>query len=155
MGTCRARTGTAATLTATGTRPALRTGTATTLTATGARHTLGVREWVVARTRCTGTTRCLTRQTAGPHSGRIEAFDPILQRLVRHPVPAAVTADDSAARSYGWALSGVRNQSGQFAARLDYRLTVRKADGQAWLTARAQGYENTMQGQGRCMTPDR
>lgn len=96
----------------------------------------------------------LTRQTSGPHSGRIEAFDPILQRLVRHPVPAAVTADDSAARSYGWALSGVRNQSGQFAARLDYRLTVRKADGQAWLTARAQGYENTMQGQGRCMTPD-
>lgn len=96
----------------------------------------------------------LTRQISGPHSGRIEVFDPILQRLVRHPVPAAVTADDSAARSYGWALSGVRNQSGQYAARLDYRLTVRKADGQAWLTARAQGYENTMQGHGRCMTPE-
>lgn len=96
----------------------------------------------------------LTRQTAGAHRGRIEVFDPILQQLVRHPVPAAVTADDSAARSYGWALSGVRNQSGQYAARLDYRLTVRKADGHAWLTARAQGYENTMQGQGRCMSPE-
>lgn len=96
----------------------------------------------------------LTRQTSGPHRGRIEVFDPILQRLVRHPIPAAVTADDSATRSYGWALAGVRNQSGQYAAQLDYRLTVRKADGQAWLTARAQGYENTMQGQGRCGTPD-
>ncbi|MTH34906.1 hypothetical protein GL279_09875 [Paracoccus limosus] len=95
----------------------------------------------------------LTRQTAGPHSGRIEVFDPILQRLVRRPVPASVTADDAAARSYGWALSGVRNQSGQYAARLDYRLTVRKVDGHAWLTVSAQGYENTMQGQGNCMSP--
>jgi hypothetical protein len=94
-----------------------------------------------------------TRQVAGPRTGRIEVFDPILQRLVRRPVPASVTADDAAARSYGWALSGVRNQSGQYAARLDYRLTVRKVDGHAWLTVSAQGYENTMQGQGNCMSP--
>lgn len=96
----------------------------------------------------------LTRQTSGPHSGRIEVFDPILQRLVRRPVAATVTADGAEGRSYGWALSGVRNQSGQYAERLDYRLTVRKSDGQAWLTAHAAGYENTMQGQGRCMTPE-
>lgn len=95
----------------------------------------------------------LTRQTAGPHSGRIEVFDPILQNLVGRPVAAQVTADDGASRSYGWALSGVRNGSGQYAARLDYRLTVSKSDGAAQVTAVAEGYDNIMHGQGRCLSP--
>ena len=95
----------------------------------------------------------LTRQTAGPHSGRIEVFDPILQNLVGRPVAAQVTADDGASRSYGWALSGVRNGSGQYAARLDYRLTVSKSDGAAHVTAVAEGYDNIMHGQGRCLSP--
>ena len=95
----------------------------------------------------------LTRQTAGPHSGRIEVFDPILQNLVGRPVAAQVTADDGASLSYGWALSGVRNGSGQYAARLDYRLTVSKSDGAAQVTAVAEGYDNIMHGQGRCLSP--
>ncbi|MFJ1293183.1 hypothetical protein ACEPPZ_14035 [Paracoccus yeei] len=95
----------------------------------------------------------LTRQTAGPHSGRIEVFDPILQNLVGRPVAAQVTVDDGASRSYGWALSGVRNGSGQYAARLDYRLTVSKSDGAAQVTAVAEGYDNIMHGQGRCLSP--
>ena len=95
----------------------------------------------------------MTRQTAGPNSGRIEVYDPILQSLVRRPVQAVITADDAQSRSYGWALGGVRNQSGQYAARLDYRLTVRKSDGDARLTVVAAGYENTMLGLGRCASP--
>lgn len=94
----------------------------------------------------------LTRQTVGPNAGRIEVFDPILQNLVRRPVPAVVTADDGRGRSYGWALAKVRNQSGQYTERLDYRLTVRRSDGAAWITATAAGFENTMHGRGRCVT---
>lgn len=91
-----------------------------------------------------------TRQTTGPNAGRIEVFDPILQTLVHRPVPAVVTADDGKGRSYGWALANVRNQSGQRTARLDYRLTVRRSDGAAWLSVTAAGFDNTMQGRGRC-----
>ena len=95
----------------------------------------------------------VTRQIAGPHTGRIEVYDPILQQLVRRPVQAVITADTRDSRSYGWALAGVRNQSGQFAQRLDYRLTVRKSDGTAQMVVTAQGYDNEMRGQGRCMSP--
>ena len=97
----------------------------------------------------------LTRQTAGPHAGRVEVFDPILQRLVGRPIEARVTADGRRERSYGWALAGVRNQSGQRTERLDYRLVVRKSDGSASLTVTALGYDNTMTGSGACGSPPR
>ncbi|SMO37976.1 hypothetical protein [Paracoccus laeviglucosivorans] len=96
----------------------------------------------------------MTRQVSGPHAGRIEVFDPILQNLVRRPIQAVVTADGRRSITYGWALAGVRNQSGQYAERLDYRLSVRKSDGTAQMTVIAAGYENTMRGEGRCMTPE-
>ncbi|MFT4014624.1 MAG: hypothetical protein QM682_14765 [Paracoccus sp. (in: a-proteobacteria)] len=95
----------------------------------------------------------VTRQTAGAHAGRIEVFDPILQTLVRRPVAAVITAEDRRSRSYGWALGNVSNESGQYTDRLDYRLTLRKSDGAAWISVTAAGYENRMQGQGRCASP--
>ncbi|WP_028713110.1 MULTISPECIES: hypothetical protein [unclassified Paracoccus (in: a-proteobacteria)] len=95
----------------------------------------------------------LTRQTSGPRQGRIEVFDPILQNLLGRPIEARITADDRSSRSYGWALAGVRNASGQRTERLDYRLTVRKSDGAASVTAVAQGYDNVMTGTGVCGSP--
>lgn len=94
----------------------------------------------------------MTRQVSGPQTGRIEVFDPILKDLVRRPIAAVVTGEDRRTRSYGWALAGVRNKSGQYAQRLDFRLTVSKSDGAAQMVVVAAGYENTMRGQGRCMT---
>ena len=94
-----------------------------------------------------------TRQVAGPRAGRIEVFDPVLQNLVGHPIQAQIVADDRNSRSYGWALAGVRNAAGQRTERLDYRLTVRKADGTAQMTATARGYDNTMTGTGICGSP--
>lgn len=94
-----------------------------------------------------------TRQTRGLNAGRIEVFDPILQNLVRRPVAAVVTADDGKARTYGWALGNVRNQSGQSTERLDFRLTVRRVDGVARITVTAAGFDNAMQGRGRCVMP--
>ncbi len=95
----------------------------------------------------------LTRQTSGPHAGRIEVFDPILKNLLGRPIEAKVTADQRDSRSYGWALAGVKNQSGQRTERLDYRLTVSRSSGRATLTAVALGYDNTMTGTGICGTP--
>jgi len=94
-----------------------------------------------------------TRQNAGPHAGRIEVYDPVLQKLVRHPIKAVVTVDDAKGRTYGWALGRVRNNSGQRTERLDYRLRVSKSDGTAELLVTAQGYQNTMRGVGECATP--
>lgn len=96
----------------------------------------------------------LTRQTSGPHQGRIEVFDPILKNLLGHPIQAQITGDDRDSRSYGWALAGVRNATGQRTERLDYRLTVSKVDGRAQVTAVARGYDNTMTGSGICATPE-
>ena len=95
----------------------------------------------------------LTRQTAGPNTGRIEVFDMVLKTFVGRPIQARVTADTRDSRSYGWALAGVRNAAGQRTDRLDYRLTVAKADGRAQITATARGYDNTMTGSGRCGSP--
>ncbi|WP_199260790.1 hypothetical protein [Paracoccus binzhouensis] len=95
----------------------------------------------------------MTRQTSGPRQGRIEVFDPILQNLLGRPIEARITADDRRSRSYGWALAGVSNAAGQRTERLDYRLTVRKADGTASITAVAQGYDNVMTGTGVCGSP--
>lgn len=95
----------------------------------------------------------ITRQIAGPREGRIEVFDPILQRLVGQPIEARITAEDRRSRTYGWALAGVRNASGQRTERLDYRLTVQKADGTAQVTATALGYDNIMTGTGFCGSP--
>ncbi|MTH76524.1 hypothetical protein [Paracoccus aestuariivivens] len=95
-----------------------------------------------------------TRQDAGPHQGRIEVFDPILQKLVRRPIEAVVTVDTPLSRTYGWALGGVKNHSGQYTERLDYRLKVSKATGRADLQVKAQEYENVMRGNGRCVSPD-
>ncbi|SFO08274.1 hypothetical protein SAMN04244567_00767 [Paracoccus pantotrophus] len=95
----------------------------------------------------------MTRQTAGPRQGRIEVFDPILQRIVGQPIEARITADDRTSRSYGWALAGVRNASGQRTERLDFRLTVQKADGSARVTVTALGYDNIMTGTGACGSP--
>ncbi|UXU75332.1 MULTISPECIES: hypothetical protein [unclassified Paracoccus (in: a-proteobacteria)] len=92
----------------------------------------------------------LTRQVGGPRDGRIEVFDPILKALVGRPIVAGVVRDDAASRSYGWALAGVRNRSGQRTERLDYRLTVQKGDGAALLQATALGYDNVMTGRGVC-----
>lgn len=94
-----------------------------------------------------------TRQDQGANAGRIEVYDPILQRLVRRPIQAVVTADDRRGRTYGWALAKVRNQSGQYAERLDYRLSVGKSDGSAEMMVTAQGYQNIMLGRGQCITP--
>ena len=96
----------------------------------------------------------LTRQTSGPNAGRIEVFDPVLKTLVGRPIQAQITADTRESRSYGWALAGVRNAAGQRAERLDYRLTVDKADGRARVTAIAQGYDSNMTGSGVCASPD-
>ncbi|RDD72968.1 hypothetical protein [Paracoccus versutus] len=95
----------------------------------------------------------MTRQTSGPRQGRIEVFDPILQRILGQPIEARITADDRTSRTYGWALAGVRNASGQRTERLDYRLTVQKADGSALVTATALGYDNVMTGTGACGSP--
>ena len=97
----------------------------------------------------------LTRQVSGPHPGRIEVFDPILKSQLGRPIQAQVTADDRRARSYGWALAGVRNQSGQRTERLDFRLTVSKADGTANVSVTALGYDNVMTGRGVCGAPPR
>jgi hypothetical protein len=97
----------------------------------------------------------LTRQTSGPRQGRIEVFDPILRNLLGRPIQAQVTADDRGARSYGWALAGVRNQSGQRTERLDFRLTASKRDGAAEVTVTALGYDNVMVGHGVCGSPPR
>ncbi len=96
----------------------------------------------------------LTRQTSGPNAGRIEVFDAVLQNFVHRPIQAQITADNGQSRSYGWALAGVRNAAGQRTERLDYRLTVDKADGRARMTAIATGYENTMSGHGICASPE-
>lgn len=92
----------------------------------------------------------MTRHASGAETTRIEVYDPILQQLVRRPIKAVITQDGARARTYGWALAGVTNQSGQVAKRLDFRLTVRKSDGSAKMVVTAEGYENTMKGQGRC-----
>ncbi|WP_347265613.1 hypothetical protein [Paracoccus sp. (in: a-proteobacteria)] len=95
----------------------------------------------------------LTRQTSGPQRGRIEVFDPILQSLVGRPIEARVVADGSGSRTYGWALAGVRNQSGQRSERLDFRLTVQRPEGTARVTVTALGYDNLMTGSGVCGAP--
>lgn len=91
----------------------------------------------------------LTRQA----NGRIEVFDTILQALVGRPIEAKITADSRRLRTYGWALAGVRNEVGQRAERLDYRLTVTKPDARADMTIQAQGYDNTITGHGICGQP--
>lgn len=95
-----------------------------------------------------------TRQTGGPQAGRLEVFDPLLQTLVRHPIEARVTEDTARQRTYGWALAKVRNSAGQFTERMDFRLTVQKADGSAAIAVVAQGYDNVMRGRGRCAVPE-
>jgi len=94
-----------------------------------------------------------TRPSTGANAGRIEVFDPILKDLVHRPIRAVVTADDGRSRTYGWALARVRNHSGQYADRLDFRLTVGKSDGSASMAVSAQGYQNVMQGHGHCASP--
>lgn len=91
----------------------------------------------------------ITRQA----SGRIEVFDPILQALVGKPIAATVTSDTRREKTYGWALAGVRNASGQWAERLDYRLVVRKSDGDATIVMQAKDYDNTLIGSGVCGQP--
>lgn len=95
----------------------------------------------------------LTRQRSGPNAGRVEVFDPVLKSLLGHPIQAYVTADGARERRYGWALAGVRNQSGQRTERLDYRLILDKRDGSARIEATAQGYDNAMTGRGVCGSP--
>ena len=91
----------------------------------------------------------VTRQA----TGRIEVFDPILQALVGRPIKAEVTADSARERHYGWALAGVRNAVGQWTERLDFRLAVIKSDSRAILSVKAQGYDNTITGNGICGQP--
>lgn len=91
----------------------------------------------------------VTRQS----TGRIEVFDPILQALVGRPIKAEVTADSPRERHYGWALAGVRNAVGQWTERLDFRLAVIKSDSRAILSVKAQGYDNTITGNGICGQP--
>lgn len=91
----------------------------------------------------------ITRQ----ENGRIEVFDPILQQYVGHPIEAKVTADSRTERTYGWALGKVRNRSGQKTERLDFRLTVLKADATVVMTVQAQDFDNLITGYGFCSQP--
>ncbi len=91
----------------------------------------------------------LTRQ----QNGRIEVFDPILQTLVGKPIKAVITADNRRERSYGWALAGVTNASGQWSERIDFRLTLRKSDATARMVVTPKGYDNVITGQGICGNP--
>ncbi len=88
----------------------------------------------------------ITRQD----NGRIEAFDPILQSLVGKPIKAVVVSDTRRERVYGWALAGVRNASGQWAERIDFRLSLRKSDSSAVMTVTPAGYDNVITGEGIC-----
>lgn len=91
----------------------------------------------------------VTRQA----NGRIEVFDPILQTLVGKPIKAVIVADSRRERSYGWALAGVTNVSGQYSERIDFRLTVKKADSTARMTVTPEGYDNVITGDGLCGQP--
>ncbi|AGT09743.1 hypothetical protein [Paracoccus aminophilus] len=91
----------------------------------------------------------ITRQ----ENGRIEVFDPILQTLVGRPIKAVVVADSKKERSYGWALAGVRNAAGQWSERIDFRLTVTKADATAKMVVTPKGYDNVITGDGICGAP--
>ncbi len=91
----------------------------------------------------------VTRQA----NGRIEVFDPILQAYVGRPIKAVVTADDRRKRSYGWALGNVKNAAGQRAERVDFRLTLNKADSTATITVQAKDYDNLITGKGVCGSP--
>ena len=88
----------------------------------------------------------VTRQA----NNRIEVFDPILQTLVGKPILAVITADSAKSRSYGWALAGVRNASGQRAERIDFRLTVSKTTARAEMVVTPKGYDNVITGEGIC-----
>lgn len=91
----------------------------------------------------------LTRQ----HNGRIEVFDPILQSLVGKPIKAVVVQDNRRERTYGWALAGVRNASGQWSERIDFRLILRKSDATAQMEVTPKGYDNVITGRGICGNP--
>lgn len=91
----------------------------------------------------------LTRQ----ESGRVEVFDPILRALVGRPIEARVVADNRRERVYGWALAGVRNMNGQWADRMDFRLTLHKADSTATMVISVQDYDNVITGRGVCGQP--
>lgn len=86
-------------------------------------------------------------------NGRVEVFDPILQQLVGRPIKAFVVADSAGERSYAWALAGVRNRSGQWTERLDFQLTVTKANARGVMTVKAQDYDNVITGRGQCGQP--
>lgn len=91
----------------------------------------------------------VTRQA----NGRVEVFDTILQAIVGKPIQAQVVADSKRERTYGWALAGVRNAANQRAERMDFRLTVRKADASAKMVVTPKGYDNKIVGTGLCGTP--
>ncbi|MFD1882254.1 hypothetical protein [Paracoccus pacificus] len=84
-------------------------------------------------------------------NGRIVVQDPIIQYYQNAPIEARIVVDNTVRRTYAWSLRGTRDDTGQRATSLDYRLTIQKAGGAASLSVIPRGYDNSMQGRGNCI----
>lgn len=84
----------------------------------------------------------------GERSGEAVVMDPVINHFLGEPVIAKVDADNSKRSTYRWEVKA-KSGTNQY-VRMQYRMTVMKADLSASISATPQGYADNFQSAGRC-----
>lgn len=84
-----------------------------------------------------------------PSAGTVMVNDNIIQHFVGSPIPGRLKNKNANRILFAWTVSGIKTESGQYAAGLDYSLNV-ATSGRASISGKPQRYTNNWYGKGSC-----
>lgn len=84
-----------------------------------------------------------------PSTGAVVVNDNIIQHYVGSPIPGRLKNKNANRILFAWTVSGIKTESGQYAAGLDYSLNI-QTNGQASMSGKPQRYSNKWYGKGTC-----
>jgi hypothetical protein len=76
--------------------------------------------------------------------------DPIINHFLKAPQKARVVADNPKRITFVWSLPNIRNGTGQFTSKFEYRLSFLKVTKQASVIAKPLGYPDNFTAFGTC-----
>ena len=85
-------------------------------------------------------------------TGAVTVQDPFINHYVGSPLAGTLKSLNSTRALFTWTLSGIKAESGQYAAGITYTVNIIRATGQAQITGKPQGNYEAWRGSGSCTT---
>ena len=83
-------------------------------------------------------------------TGAVTVLDGVIEREIGKPIAGALRSANDVRLLVGWTIPRRTNTTGQFTHGFHYTLNIRRANGDARIAGKVQGYNNDWRGKGTC-----